>query len=284
MPTDAHTSAARSGAPAADDTAAQSGPRFRAEARQGILDAARLVFQEDGHDARLEVIARRAGVGIATLYRRFPTREDLLREVCLDVMRDVTEEAALAGREEADAWSALVRVLHYCVSTHAAGMLPVAAGRFLKTEEVLRARTEYVDALSGLLDGARAEGALRAQVNHVDILLMLALISRPLPGADTDLAQRLAHRYLDLLVPALGAEAAAELAEPRLDQDALDALWNGGDVTAAAGGAQPPRGARSKAAPKKTAAGKAAPRKTAARGGSTGKDAARRSARAAPKE
>ncbi|WP_327351839.1 TetR/AcrR family transcriptional regulator [Streptomyces sp. NBC_01304] len=250
MPTDTHTSAAKARTPGTPPDASEgAGPRFRAEARQGILDAARLVFQEDGHDARLEVIARRAGVGIATLYRRFPTREDLLREVCLDVMHDVTEETARAEQEEPDAWSALVRVLHYCVSTHAAGMLPVAAGRFLKTEEVLGARTAYVDALSGLLDRARAEGALKAQVNHVDILLMLALISRPLPGADADFAQQLAHRYLGLLIPALSAPESAELAEPRLDQDALDALWNGTDVAAAPAEQTGKTGAKSKKTP-----------------------------------
>ncbi|MFV8129925.1 TetR/AcrR family transcriptional regulator [Streptomyces syringium] len=212
------------------ETAQQSGPRFRAEARRRIIDAAKQVFQEKGPEAPLEMVARRGGVGIATLYRRFATREDLLREVCLDVMREVTHEVAEATEQEPDAWGALTRVLHHCVTTHAAGMLPVAAGRFVKTDEVLRTRTEYVDALNGLLDRARAEGSLRAEVNHVDILLVLSLISRPLPGIEAELGQQLAHRYLRLLIQGLAAPESGRATGPRLDQQALDALWNGGDI------------------------------------------------------
>ncbi|MGW2819293.1 TetR/AcrR family transcriptional regulator [Streptomyces sp. NPDC001415] len=214
-----------------DPAAPQTGPRFRAEARKRVVDTAKLVFQEKGPDAPLEEIARRGGVGIATLYRRFPTREDLLREVCLAVMREVTSEAARAAEEEPDGWRALARVLHYSISSHAAGMLPVAAGRFLKTPEVLQVRAEYVAALTGLLERARTEGSLRAtQINHVDLLLVLALLSRPLPGVDTELAQQLAHRYVDLLAGGMTAEDTPELSGPSLDQEALDALWNGSAV------------------------------------------------------
>ncbi len=75
--------------------------RLRADAernRAALLTAARDVFGEQGLDASLYEIARRAGVGNATLYRRFPQRRDLIAEVFAGQMREYVElaEAALA--------------------------------------------------------------------------------------------------------------------------------------------------------------------------------------------
>ena len=58
--------------------------RGRATHRGRIVDAARRVFAEDGLDASLNEVARRAGVGVATLFRRFPTREDLIAATFAD--------------------------------------------------------------------------------------------------------------------------------------------------------------------------------------------------------
>src|SRR5512142_3136850 len=77
-------------------------PRLRADAsrnRERILAAARDVFVEEGAGAPLEDIAKRAGVGIATLYRRFPDRESLMRGVVLNVLGRSTDEARLALAE-----------------------------------------------------------------------------------------------------------------------------------------------------------------------------------------
>ncbi|WP_306319035.1 MULTISPECIES: TetR/AcrR family transcriptional regulator [unclassified Streptomyces] len=201
------------------------GPRYREEARQRLLSAARVVFQEVGPEAPLDLVVQRAGVGIATLYRRFPSREDLIREVCLDVMREVTDTVEAALREEPDAYTALVRVLHHCVDTHSAGLLPVAAGRFRATDEVHATRDAYLAALTRLLERARAEGALQADVNHVDVLLLLTLISRPLPGLAAPLAGQLTQRFTSLLGPAL-AQPGGRLAGPLPTQETLDELWN----------------------------------------------------------
>src|SRR4051794_12277532 len=98
-------SAAASGA--ADDPGAR---RLRADARrnrQQLLAAARDVFVEHGPDAPLDEVARRAGVGIATLYRRFPDRATLQRAVALDVLARAAEVARRADADETDAWSAL---------------------------------------------------------------------------------------------------------------------------------------------------------------------------------
>jgi AcrR family transcriptional regulator len=87
--------------------------RLRADAernRTALLAAARQVFGEQGLDASLDEIARRAGVGNATLYRRFPTRRDLIAEVFAGQMTEYVQLAELAMREP-DPWSAFVRYL-----------------------------------------------------------------------------------------------------------------------------------------------------------------------------
>src|SRR5437899_10452686 len=78
---------------------------LRADARRNreqLMAAARDVFVELGPDAPLDEIARRAAVGIATLYRRFPDRESLMRAVILDVLVRVGHEARTAETEEPD--------------------------------------------------------------------------------------------------------------------------------------------------------------------------------------
>src|SRR5829696_10260972 len=77
--------------------------RDAAQNRERIIDAAREVFSEQGLQAPIEEVARRAGVGIATLYRRFPTRPDLITCAFAAKMQDyadATEEAL----EFADPW------------------------------------------------------------------------------------------------------------------------------------------------------------------------------------
>src|SRR5207244_6832248 len=88
---------------------------LRADARRNreqLLAAARDVFVEQGADAPLDEIARRAGVGIATLYRRFPDRAALLRAVALDVLARAAHEAGTAEAEEGDPFGALARYMH----------------------------------------------------------------------------------------------------------------------------------------------------------------------------
>src|SRR4029453_4503135 len=91
--------------------------RLRADARRNrdqILLAARDVFIERGPDAPRDGGARRAGVGNAPLYRRFPDRRSLLRAVVVDIFRRVGDEARLALAEEPDAFEAVARLHAPC--------------------------------------------------------------------------------------------------------------------------------------------------------------------------
>src|SRR6266566_9649705 len=92
-----------------DTPSSGEAPRMRADARRNrdqILIAARDIFADHGPGAPLEEIARRAGVGIGTLYRRFPDRQSLLRAVALDTLGRVAQEGRLALAEEPGAFRA----------------------------------------------------------------------------------------------------------------------------------------------------------------------------------
>src|SRR5438874_6267520 len=177
---------------------------LRADARRNraqVLAAARDVFVEQGADAPLDDVARRAGVGIATLYRRFADRKALMRAVALDVLERVGGEARLALAEEPDALSALVRYMHRALDFRVAAVMPALLGRlsFVADEDIRRARDCAVAPVREMMERAQREGSLRADVTFGDIGLMLVRLSRPLPGAfPRALDDELAHRHVEL--------------------------------------------------------------------------------------
>src|SRR5215211_3809304 len=144
-----------------DDASAGTVPVLRADARRNrdrILVAARDVFVEQGPDAPLDEIAARAGVGIATLYRRFPDRRALQRAVALDVLGRVAEEGRLALAEEPGAFPALARYMHRALDLRVGAVMPALVGQLLPEDEaLLRARDEAVAPTRALIDAARAE-------------------------------------------------------------------------------------------------------------------------------
>src|SRR5919198_103484 len=93
--------------------------------REQILRAAADLIIEHGPTAPMEMIARRAKVGIATLYRHFTDRSVLLREVALDTLRQSGEEARAALAEEPDAFTALARFMHDAVDLRIGAVISV---------------------------------------------------------------------------------------------------------------------------------------------------------------
>src|SRR5439155_5023313 len=175
--------------------------------REHVLAAAREVFVEHGADAPLDDIARRAGVGIATLYRRFPDRAALLRAVALAVLARSGDEARAAEAEEADSFCALARYMHRALNLRISAVIPALLGHIsFEDEEVKHARQQAVEPVLRLIEAAQAAGRLRADVAFGDIGLLLVRLSRPLPGPfPRELDMRLAHRHLDLVLAALEA-------------------------------------------------------------------------------
>lgn len=189
--------------------------------RERVLRAAGDVFLEQGADAPLDEIARRAGVGIATLYRRFPDREALLRAVALDLLARAEEEARLAPAAEPDPMRALSRYLHRALDLRISAVMPALLGHIsFEDEQLKRARAQTVEPLLRLIEAAQASGQLRSDVAFADIGLLLVRLSRPLPGPfPRQLDLSLAHRHLELLLA--GLSAASEVGTPRLSGPAM---------------------------------------------------------------
>jgi AcrR family transcriptional regulator len=189
--------------------------RLRADARRNrerLLAAARDLFVEQGADVPLEEVARRAGVGIATLYRRFPDRAALTRAVALDVLARVTREAHVALAEEPDAFRALGRYLHRALDLRIAAVMPVLEDRLAIEEdaELRRARDELGDLYAHMVGEAQRRGLLRADVGLGDIGLLVIRLARPLRGLlPRSMDNTLAHRHLDLLLAGLRASSRA---------------------------------------------------------------------------
>jgi AcrR family transcriptional regulator len=204
--------------------------RLRADAvrnRERLLAAAREVIVERGPEAPLEDIARRAGVGIATLYRRFPDRPTLLHEVALDLLGRSASEAASALAAEPDAFAALARYLHRALDLGISAVMPALVGELRIDEELQAARRASAEAVEAIVAAARAEGSLRGDVASGDVGVLLVRLSRPLPGPfPPEVNRSLAHRHLDLVLDGLRSRSAPEapLAGPAMTLDDLAAM------------------------------------------------------------
>jgi len=153
-------------------------PALRSDAernRRRLVEAAQAVFAETGLSAPLEDIADRAGVGIATLYRRFPTREDLIAATYAAMLAEFAEtvEAAVSGP---DAWSAFTGCMERMCAMQAEnrGFARVMTMFLPLSAEAAKLRERTGDALRILIQRAQEAGALRADfvVEDVPLLLM----------------------------------------------------------------------------------------------------------------
>ncbi|MBN9618692.1 MAG: TetR family transcriptional regulator, partial [Actinobacteria bacterium] len=165
-------------------------PRRRAprsdviENRARLLLAARDAFVERGPGVALEEIARRAGCGIATLYRRFPDRTALMRAVIVDALRQTIEQAQRAGAEEPDAFAALVRYMHAVLDLRTAAVISALLGAVSMTDdpELAQARQHGAEEVGRLIAAAHRVGTLRPDVTFADIGVFVVRLSQPLPA------------------------------------------------------------------------------------------------------
>jgi AcrR family transcriptional regulator len=197
-------------------------PGRRRDARRNrelLVAAAREVFAEWGLDAPWDVIARRAGVGNATLYRHFPTRAALVDAVFRDRLTG-TMDAGERARAAGDAWQGLYTYLRAVFAT-------LAADR--GTNDLMTTRVEGVEALDAvhahnretmevLLARGRAEGAVRGDVTVEDVLFGLAALGRAVPAltavTGADAWQRPLALFLDSLRPPATPPAPAPPSAP----------------------------------------------------------------------
>lgn len=151
--------------------------RLRVDARQNrdsIVDAAREAFAADGLDVPMTAIARRAGVGVATLYRRFPTKEALVREVFAEQLAACTGEVHLAA-EDPDPWRGFCRVVEKMCEMQARdrGFSAAFLTAFPDVVPVDEMRARAEEAFSGVVERAKGTGMLRPDFTTDDLTLVL---------------------------------------------------------------------------------------------------------------
>ncbi|MEF9904909.1 TetR/AcrR family transcriptional regulator [Streptomyces sp. P9-A2] len=246
---DSHWSSASTMAPGTALSAASpghgraGGPRttpLRVDAQRNlehVLRAAREVFGELGYGAPMEDVARRARVGVGTVYRRFPSKDVLVRRIAEEETSRLTDQARTALGQEDEPWSALSRFLRTSVASGAGRLLPPQVLRVGVVDEHDHARVpqqraqpagaelrlvpekgsagageddsgtaQLLDVVGRLVERAREAGALRPDVSVSDVLLVIATAAPSLP----DPAQQAAAsaRLLDILLEGLRSRPA----------------------------------------------------------------------------
>ncbi|MFS8200548.1 TetR/AcrR family transcriptional regulator [Streptomyces sp. CWNU-52B] len=190
-------------------------PRPRADAlrnRERIVVAARDMFVEFGAEVPFDEVARRAGVGNATLYRNFPDREALQREVVCSVLDRVSEQIEQELAESGDAFEALSRFVHTSADERIGALCPMLSAAFDDIHPDLVASRERVESLvEALMERARGTGRLRSDVAVGDLMVAISQLTRPLPGTACPNMDRFVHRHLQLFLDGLRAPARSEL-------------------------------------------------------------------------
>lgn len=180
-------------------------PRERSDAvrnRERLLEVARDAFSAGDGDIALETLAKRAGVGIGTLYRNFPTREALVEAVYrseLDVLAATVDDVLSAGSADVALRLWMDRYAAFVATKH--GMAESLQGLFATGAMApSETRTRVRDAVARFLDAGSTDGTLRRDVQADDVVSMLVGTFLSTAGAG-DKKQR--DRMLGLIIDGL---------------------------------------------------------------------------------
>jgi AcrR family transcriptional regulator len=192
--------------------------------RERIIAAAREVFATRGLNASLDDVAHHAGVGIGTVYRRFPTKEALL-EVALDDRLEQHIQAAEAALAAPTGWDGLVGFLRKAAQMQAAdrGLRDLVLGADFHARHKARARDRIEPPIRELIDRAHREGSLRPDVTIEDLPPLLMMISEVAHHSHSVRPDAYV-RYLQLLIDGLRRSPDAGDLGPPLTHDEVDAL------------------------------------------------------------
>ena len=168
-----------------------------------ILSAARTVFAQRGLDASLDEIAKEAGLGVGTVYRRFPDKDSLVSELFrdrIDALVTVAEEAC----EAADPWRGLVDFLEYIASAMAGdqGLRQLMMFGTYDRDQVCYARDRMRPVMTRLVERAQASGDLRPDFQATDVK-MIAFMLASIAEYAASVTPEVWRRYLAILVDGL---------------------------------------------------------------------------------
>jgi AcrR family transcriptional regulator len=199
------------GGPPTDETSLRSDAERN---RDRILAAARSVFAREGLTASMASVARQANVGIATLFRRFPTKEELIEAVFADRMEAYVAAVATALADP-DPWHGFTDYIETVCGMQAAdrGFAGVLTMTFPMAKTVETRRREAYDGLVQLAERAKAAGRLRDDFTPEDMVLLL-MANAGVIAATVDTAPTAWRRVVELTIQGLQAPARGPLPTP----------------------------------------------------------------------
>ena len=194
--------------------------------RAKILAAAAEVFAERGLDATLDEVAAAAGVGVGTVYRRFPDKDALIAALFEDAIDEIAT-LARAGAEYDDSWQGLVWFLEQALERQCAnrGLRDVVVGSAYAEANLEIAKGRITPCIAHLVQRAQADGCLRDDVVAADFPIMEMMISS-LGNMTASVAPDLWRRYLAIILDGLavsrdGPTTLPEVPEANVMSDAI---------------------------------------------------------------
>jgi AcrR family transcriptional regulator len=184
--------------------------------RDKIVCAARECFSEDGLDAQMEDVARRAGVGVGTVYRHFPTKDALVRALVVSQMEAMTARAPeFLAEAERDAWGAFSGFMRACAGKHEGdrGLAQVISTQPAESFIDVAMDTGLMRVTGQLLVAAQEAGAARRDLVATDVGLTMCGLSAVLES----FGEAGGRRYLELMLSGMRNHEATRLpAVPRV--------------------------------------------------------------------
>jgi AcrR family transcriptional regulator len=210
---------------------------LRADARRNreqIINAARRLFVERGADVPMDEIAREAGVGVGTLYRRFPDREELIRAVSVENFRQLRADAKRIVDEETDPGRALERLLRLSMDLRLGMTLSLLSPREFAalhaSGEITDVRAELLASLATIVERAQEAGSLRADVGAGDVVFALTTLARPIAKQGHELAEMVSSRLVAIMLDGLRATPGSPLPGRAVTAGDLETLRLSGNL------------------------------------------------------
>jgi AcrR family transcriptional regulator len=208
---------------------------LRADARRNreqIIGAARSLFAERGPEVPMEEIARTAGVGVGTLYRRFPDRDELIRAVSVDNFQRLRELARMIEDEEPDPDVALGKLLRSTLELRLGLTLSVLSPRafnsVIGSPKVTEIRDELMDIVRRVVRRAQDGGVLRRDIDAGDVVLGMISLGRLVPPTGMPLAEMAFERLCALMLDGMRAVSGRALPGRPVTVEDLDELRSAG--------------------------------------------------------
>lgn len=179
--------------------------------RERLVASARELFAREGVDASVEEITHHAGLGMGTLYRHFPTKDDLIDAVLEESFEEILA-VARAGAEAEDAWEGFVSFLEHALELHVEnrGLKDIVASREHGAARADAMRLRLRPLVKQMVLRAQEQGALRADFVPADLPLVFWSAGRVVEKT-ADVARDSWRRYLGFLLDGLRASAASPL-------------------------------------------------------------------------